>query len=506
VKKRLLNKYSLAFCAGLVAVAGFAPFLLFPLPIFSLAVLFVLWLTEGSARKSFRLGFVFGLGLFGAGVGWIYVALHDYGDMPVLLALLATFLFASVLALFPALAGLAQAKLKGPMWVRLTLVMPAMWALLEWLRGTVFTGFPWLAFGYSQVSESPLAGFAPVLGVYGVSLAAAISAGLFALLWFVRWSGLGKAAIALLAALWLTGVALREAEWTEPSGEPFKVSLVQGNIPQELKFEQDRLVGTLETYRRLVEQSDARLIVLPETAIPLLRSEAPESYLSLLRDHARQNGGDILMGLFEREGRNYYNSVLSTGVSPDQGYRKDHLVPFGEFIPLRPVFGWLINNVLNIPMSDLARGGGTQAPLAIAGQKVAPNICYEDVFGEEIIRALPEATVLVNVSNDAWYGNSSAAMQHNQISQMRALETGRMMLRATNTGVTSVIGKSGHILQILPQHEEGVLNGEVQGYSGSTPYVRWGNAAVLMLLGLMLVLAVLKGANIRRRVKNAAAS
>jgi apolipoprotein N-acyltransferase len=181
--------------------------------------------------------------------------------------------------------------------------------------------------------------------------------------------------------------------------------------------------------------------------------------------------------------------VVSLGSAESQSYRKNHLVPFGEFIPLRPVLGWLINEILQIPMSDQARGGDRQEVLRVAGQRVAVNICYEDVFGEEIIRYLPEATVLVNVTNDAWYGKSHAAMQHNQISQMRALETGRMMLRATNTGVTSIIGNDGRVLQMLPQHEEGVLTGMVQGYAGSTPYVRWGNAAMLGLLGLMLAAA-----------------
>jgi apolipoprotein N-acyltransferase len=211
--------------------------------------------------------------------------------------------------------------------------------------------------------------------------------------------------------------------------------------------------------------------------------------VSILREHARRNGGDIIIGAFERDHGQYYNSAFTLGAAESQSYRKNHLVPFGEFIPLRPVMGWFINEVLSIPMSDLSRGGMTQRPLHVAGQKVAANICYEDVFGEEIIRALPEATLLVNLSNDAWYGHSHAAMQHNQISQMRALETGRMMLRATNTGVTSIIGRDGRIVQMLPQHEEGVLTGLAQGYAGSTPYVRWGNALVLLVMAAMLLFA-----------------
>ncbi len=486
-----LNKPFLIFCAGLLAVLGFAPFSLFPLTILTLAVLFWQWQHTNGKRAAAWLGFAFGAGLFGAGISWIYVALHDYGDMPMLLALLATALFAAVLTLFPTLAGYAQARIKAPVWARLVLVMPALWVLLEWLRGLLFTGFPWLAFGYSQAAASPLAGYAPLFGVYGVSLAVAVSAGLLVLVWQARWSKQGKLALAALLLLWGGGAALRTVQWTQPEGEPFKVALLQGNIAQDLKFREDKLVSTLETYRRLVLHSDARLIVLPETALPLLRDELPESYLDILRAHARKNGGDILTGAFERERGLYYNSVFTLGTADSQSYRKNHLVPFGEFIPLRQALGWLVNEVLNIPMSDLARGGERQAVLRIAGQRVAVQICYEDVFGEEVIRYLPQATLLVNVSNDAWYGRSHAAMQHNQIAQMRALETGRMMLRATNTGVTSIIGRDGVIQQMLPQHEQGTLTGQVQGYAGSTPYVRWSNAAVLIFLAVMLAMAML---------------
>ncbi len=480
------NHFVLAFLGGIFAVAGFAPLDIFPLPIMALALLFRLWGQAATPRAALRIGFGFGLGMFGAGVGWVYVALHNYGNMPMLLALLATLLFVAFFALFPALAGYLQARLPSPQWLRPVLLLPALWAAVELLRGYFLTGFPWLALGYSQVPDSPLAGYAPILGVYGVSLLAAVSAGLLLVLVQQRRRVQGKAAAAVLLALWLGGAGLRMVEWTTPEGEPVKVSLLQGNIAQEEKFEEGQLIGTLETYRRLAESSDARLIVLPETALPLLRNDLPESYTGLLREHARRQGGDVLIGAFEKEQDRFHNSMFSLGASASQTYHKSHLVPFGEFIPLRPLFGWFVNDVLNIPMSDLASGGEQQPLLHLAGQRIAMNICYEDVFGEEIIRALPQATLLLNTSNDAWYGKSHAAMQHNQIAQMRALETGRMMLRATNTGVTSVIGADGRIRQMLPQHAEGVLTAQVQGYTGSTPYVRWGNAAVLLLLVLML--------------------
>jgi apolipoprotein N-acyltransferase len=489
VKRLIASPYLQAFLSGAVAVFGFAPFGIFPLPIFALAMLFWLWSRAERPAQAAWLGFAFGMGLFCVGIHWIYVALHEYGYMHPILAAIATALFAAVNATLPALAGYVQAKFKATTNVRILLLMPAIWTLVEWLRGLLFTGFPWLSAGYSQVPNSPLAGYAPLLGVFGVSLVMAVSAGLLLVLWNVRWGRQGKISLAVLLVLWVSGAALRSIEWTQAQGEPLKVSLLQGNIAQDTKFAEEALISTLETYRRLAQSSEARLIVMPETALPLLRQNVPESYQAILREHVRKNGGDILIGAFEKEHGNYYNSVYSLGSAESQHYRKDHLVPFGEFIPLRSVLGWLINDVLDIPMGDLSSGGATQAPLNVAGQRVAVNICYEDAFGEEIIRALPQATLLANVTNDAWYGDSHAAMQHNQLSQMRALETGRMMLRATNTGVTSVIGVDGRIQAMLPQHEEGVLTAQVQGYVGSTPYVRWGNWGMLVLVGLMLFAA-----------------
>ncbi len=501
----LKKNYVLAFLAGAACVFGFAPFGFYPVPVFALAVLFALWQRAGTPLNAAWTGFAFGLGLFGAGINWIYVALHDYGDMPMLLALAAMMLFSAFLALFTALAGYAQSRFPAAHGLRTRLVMPAAWMSVEWLRGTIFTGFPWLTLGYAH-SGSPLAGYAPLLGVYGVSLVAAVSAGLLAyastsllrdpsiVLRHAPASLAGCLRIALipllmLAALWGSGAALHRVSWTKPVGEPVSVALVQGNIAQNIKFSEDALAGTLQTYRRLMLQSNARLTLLLETALPMLRREVPQDLVDQLRDHAVQKGGDILYGVFELEHGSYYNSVFSLGADEEQRYRKHHLVVFGEFIPLRPLLGWFINDVLDIPMGDLARGDVRQAPLEVAGQRIGVDICYEDVFGEEIILALPQATLLANFTNDAWYGDSYAAAQHNQMSQMRAMESGRMMLRATNTGITSIIGVDGKVLQQLPQHAEAVLLGKAQGYEGATPYVRWGNAAVWLLIVLMLAWA-----------------
>ena len=489
VKIPRINHFVLACLGGVAAVAGFAPWNIFPLPIFSLALLFWLWQQSESPRASFWLGFCFGLGFFSAGVGWLYIALNEFGNMPAALAMLAMLLFAAFIALFPALAGYLQAKLPVAKWIKVCVLMPVVWVSEELVRGYLFTGFPWLTMGYSQVPYSPLAGYAPILGVYGVSLVLAVSAGLLILCAQQRQAKSGKVAAAILISLWLGGGGFHLIKWTTPEGKPLKISLLQGNIKEDEKFEESHLNDNLQTYLRLTLESEARLIVFPETALPLLRSEIPENYLAILRDQVRLNDGNVLIGAFEKEQGEYYNSMFSEGVSPGQKYRKNHLVPFGEFIPLRRWLGWVINDVLNIPMSDLSSGGVYQPLMEMSGQRIAMNICYEDVFGEEIIRALPQATLLLNTSNDAWYGHSSAAIQHNQISQMRALETGRMMLRATNTGVTAVIDRDGRILKMLPQHVEGVLTTEVQGYTGATPYVRWGNTAVLVLLLAMLSLA-----------------
>lgn len=475
----------LAILSGTLCVFGFAPFGQFWLPVLALATLFGLWQRADTPRLAAQRGFAFGLGLFCAGVSWIYVSLHDFGEMPMLLAAGATLAFSAFLALFTALAGYLQARLPLSASLRTLWVMPVAWVGIEWLRGMMMTGFPWLTLGYAQ-SNSPLAGYAPLLGAYGVSLLAAISAAVLAHAWLTRRYAVNAL---LLLAIWGGGTLLRDVAWTQPLGKPFSVALLQGNVSQDRKFREDMRDETLHQYADAVFASSAQLIVLPESAFPMFRLEVPRRLLTLLRDHARQNGGDVIIGAFDEDRQGYYNSVFSLGTASEQSYHKQHLVVFGEFIPLRPVFGWLINEVLHIPMGDLMRGRDDQPPLSVAGQRVAVSICYEDVFGEEIIRTLPQATVLVNVTNDGWFGRSPAAAQHNQMAQFRAMETGRMMLRATNTGMTSLIGANGQILQQLPPHQVGTLTGMAQGYQGITPYVRWGNVGVWVLFGLMLSVA-----------------
>jgi len=474
-----------AFLLGAATALGFAPASLAPLPFFTAAGLLWLWQQTAVPRRAAALGFAFGMGLFLAGVSWVYVSLHQFGAMPAPLAAIATLLFCALLALFPALAGYLQARLGVSVAARQLLLIPALWTLTEWLRDWVFTGFPWLALGYTQPA-SPLGAYAALTGVFGLSWLICLCAGLLLALARAR---ARAAALAGLALVFGAGYGLKQLEWTQAQGAPVTVSLVQGNIPQELKWDEARFAATVQLYRRMTEGTTARLTILPETAIPRFLDLLDAELLRALAQSARSRGGDLIIGLPVRDapGR-YYNSVLGLGTSPTQRYDKIHLVPFGEFIP--PGFGWVLS-VLHIPLTDFSRGSTAQAPLALAGQKIAVNICYEDAFGEEIIRALPEATLLVNVSNVAWFGDSLAPHQHLQIAQLRALETGRTMLRATNTGMTAIIDHHGNIAAVLPPYTQGTLNGIAQGRSGATPYVRWGNAPVIVLALLVCALLAL---------------
>jgi apolipoprotein N-acyltransferase len=462
-----------ALLAGAVMVFGFAPFEWFPLPFLSLGVLFTLWRRVETPRGAALLGFAWGMGCFLGGVSWVYVSLHDVGGMVLPLAAVATLAFCGVLAVFPALAGwlfrrFATNGLRG------VFLLAGVWALTEWLRGWVLTGFPWLAIGYSQTPPSPLAGYAPLLGVYGVGL---LVAGVSSWLTF-HWRK--PAAWLVVVAIFGGGVGLRSIEWSQPVGEPLKVSLLQGNIPQSLKWVPENLSLSMETYARLAADNPAPLTVLPETAIPLLFDQIPYELLRRLSAN-----GEVLIGSAVRMGDGYTNGAIA--LSPASGiqiYSKVHLVPYGEYVP--PGFAWFFG-LVNIPMSTFSPGPDGQKPLAVAGQRIMPNICYEDLFGEEILAGLPEASLLINLSNTAWFGDSLAQPQHLQIARMRALETGRPVLRATNTGMTAAIAPDGQVTAKLQAFVTGALTVSVRGYTGTTPYARVGNwVAVLLALAACL--------------------
>lgn len=466
------QRATVALLIGALSVFGFAPYGLFWLPWLTLAALLCLWQQAATPAQVFKLGLAFGLGLYGFGIYWIYISLHIFGGMPWWFAGFATLCLCAFMALFPALAGYLAKRLRHLLWAA-----PLLWALSDWVRSWIFTGFPWLTLGYTQAPDSPLAGFLPVLGVYGVSALVMLFAACVLALATAQ-QRLRPAGILVL--LLVGGSLLTQVPWTQPVGKSVSVALLQGNISQTIKWSPEHAEQTLRQYFDMVQQASAQLIVLPETALPVLLEQLAPVYLDALKQHALKQQGDLLVGVVESKQGEYFNSAISLGASPTQSYSKSHLVPFGEFIPLKSVFGWIYRDWLHMPLSDLSRGT-SKKPLLIAGQKVGVNICYEDVFGEEIAQQLPQAELLVNISNDAWYGQSFAADQHMQFSQVRAIETGRMVLRSTNTGATAIIDKNGQVIQHAPHDEAVILTGDAQSYRGQTPYVWWGNWAFLVL-------------------------
>ncbi len=514
-----------ALLAGAALPFAFAPFDLFPLAFLSPALLFLLW-RGASPRTALLRGFLFGAGLFGVGVSWVFVAIHVFGETGVIPSALLTGVMVGVLALYPGLLGLAAAQLQNRFKfsepVRLLLVLPALWVLAEWWRGWFLTGFPWLSLGYSQL-ESPLLGYAPVLGAFGVSLAVALTAGALALIVSTyrrsdtgtpdiaasvapaetgtraRRSGGSResarsrsVALLLIAAVWAGGFGLSQIQWSQPTGEPIEVRLVQGNLPQITKWDPEQIQARLDTYARLTLDSleGADLVVWPENSVTLFYDDLSE-YFDWLGEEAQAAGVDLVVGVPVRDETGRYWTSLTRVAPEPEDYRKRHLVPFGEFVPLESLLRGLIG-FFDLPMSGFTPGPAVQPPLMLAGQPAGLSICYEDAFGNEVIDALPEATYLLNGSNNAWYGNSFAPHQHLQIARMRSVETARPLVRATTTGISALIDPNGRITHRSPQFRTHVLAGTVQPMQGATPYVRWGDAAILLLIaGLTLFFTLL---------------
>jgi len=472
--------------AGLTLPLAFAPFHWFPLAVVAPAILFASWRHATPGRAAWR-GFLFGFGLFGVGVSWVYVSLHDFGNMPPPLAAFAVVLFVAWLAAYPAVLGYVQARFFGSRnGILGVLVVPGSWVSLEWVRSWLLSGFPWLHLGYTQI-DTPLAGYAPWLGVYGVSFAVALSAGLLVQAWHDR-RRIGTLYLPLLVAVWLGGWLAEKVEWVHPAGETLHVALVQGNVPLRIKWVPEYRQSIIERYLQLSETAPpSQLIVWPEGAVPGYLDEVGRELLPRLARLRKERSADFLFGVVEKDETKgtYYNSVVSVA-NVNGFYRKQHLVPFGEFLPLKPVLNWLIN-YLHIPMSDFSAGAPEQPPLTVAGQRIGVSICYEDAFGEEVIRALPAATLLVNVSEDAWFGDSLAPHQRLQMARMRAIESGRPMLRAANTGPSVVIDHRGTVTARSPQFKTFVLPARVRPMQGVTPYVRLGNWPIVSALFVIIL-------------------
>ncbi len=483
----------LALLAGFLMPLAFAPFNLYPLAILLPALLFITWLDVLPGR-AFARGLLFGAAMFGAGTTWMYISIHHFGNVNLPLSLFILALLVMIMALFYALSGYLFVRFFHPLSLalKLVIVLPAAWVFIEWVRGWFMTGFPWLNLGYSQ-TDSLLSSLAPVLGVYGVSWGVALSSGLLLLAvlkksWFAGLS---------VVALWLLAALMAQFTWTTPVGEPVKVSLIQGNIAQDEKWLAEMRVPTIERYSRLTRENwQSDLIVWPESALPDFRYRVLD-ILEPLGDEAKVHHSQLLIGVLsvQMEPVRYYNSVIGLGVT-EGIYHKQHLVPFTEYLPMKSLLSDIVD-FMDVPMSDFSPGDHNQVLMEVKGHKVGISICYEAVFGEEVITSLPEASMLVNVSNDGWFGESIGPHQHLQIIRMRALETGRPVLRSTNTGISAIIGPDGEIQSASPQFEVHVLTDKVQPMQGITPYVQWGNWMVIMLVSAALLSAFVAS----RRVK-----
>jgi apolipoprotein N-acyltransferase len=494
-----LTRLTAAAAAGAAFNLGFAPYEWWPVALLAPAVLFAL-IRGLPPRRALAVGWAFGIGLFGLGTYWLYTCLHIFGLVPIWLTLiLQTLLIAVMAGYLAALCYLANRFWLKPSATRDWLVLPALWVLIEWLRGWLLSGFPWLSTGYALI-DSPLAGWAPLFGVYGITWAAAA---LSVAVTVVFLPGAARsrraAAIGVVIVLLAAPALLRMHSWTQSAGAPIAIAAVQGAVPQDQKWQIKNRQMTLDRYWRLSEQAwGARIIIWPESALPAIANNL-QDYLDKLREQGRAHDADFAIGLvnFDVDTMQYFNGLLVMPVSPqDRGgwYYKRHLVPFGEYFPVpATVRSWM--RLMSLPNEDFTPGTARQPTLSAAGQKLGLTICYEDAFGSQQLAVLRKASLLINVTNNAWFGDSMAPHQHLQIARMRALEAERYLVQASNDGVTAAVDSHGRIIASLPQFVEGVMRAEIEPRLGLTPYARFGNYPVVAGALALLALAVWRRRN-----------
>jgi apolipoprotein N-acyltransferase len=454
--------------------------------------LFAAWLNISAKRAALR-GYLFGLGAFGSGVSWVYISMHDFGGAGVFGSSMLTALFAAFWALFPALVGYLSVKMQR---VGRIVLVPVIWILVEYFRGYwLLNGFTWLQIAYSQM-DTPLAGYMPVLGVYGTGFIVALTASVVVEIVqrcrgeFIR-PGRLKSPLQLiitLAILWSVGGLLRNQTWTHEIGPPIRISMIQGNIGQDQKWRPENKINTLLKYKRMTEAHwDSKVIIWPETAIPAYLDQVEQNFLTPLANDAKQHNTDLIISVpvQEQSPTKNFNAVITLG--KEQGmYRKSHLLPFGEYLPLQPLSGFVLS-MINIRLGNFAPGATNQPLLKAGGYPFITLICYEDAFGDLSIKGLPDAAFLVNVTNDGWFGDTIEPYQHMQMARMRAMETGRFLLRSTNTGVTAVVSPTGEIINQAPMFQETVLTDMITPMGGMTPYARFGDKPIIAVMVILLV-------------------
>ncbi len=475
--------------AGLMVTLSLAPFGFWPAGI--AAVFLLRALLEGQARRTILWrSWLFGVGLFGSGTSWVYVSIQEHGHASVALASFLIILFTLGLALFNLLAGwlYSLSNQRAPEWNWLAL--PASWVLGEWLKSWLLTGFPWLFLGYAHLS-TPLAGWAPLTGVLGISFVVALTgSALYQLCISARRRQL--AMVCLLAALWMGGAGLRRIDWVAPVGEPVQVAMIQPDIRQAMKWRPEAYKQIIDTYLRQTAQLwGTDLIIWPEAAIPRLYHNAG-TLLEQLDRRAASSGSTLITGIPYRAAASgesspgLYNSVVALGKGSGM-YFKQRLVPFGEYVPLER---WLRGMIafFDLPMSSFSWGRPNQEPLQAGAVTLAPFICYEVVYPAMVASDSRRADIILTVSNDSWFGRSIGPHQHFEIARMRALENGRYLIRGTNNGISGLVDYRGKVLQTAPQFTATVLRGAVVPMQGITPYGRWGNLPVVALALVLILL------------------
>lgn len=490
----------LALIAGALITLSLSPFDLWPLAWLAPALLF--WLLRKQQPKAgFWIGWSFGIGVFGAGISWVFVSISQHSATPIPIAIAMTAALVIALALLFAVQSWLFCKLfsrRAFNW----LAFSGMWLLFEWLRSWLFTGFPWLYLGYATL-DTPLTHWAPIGGVWlnslWVVLAGTALIGLFA----TRLVSERILALVALLAPWLT-LSLLPMQWTQIGGNSLQVALLQPNVPQAIKWQPQYLDSILQDYQQLTQQHlDADLIIWPETAIPALYRTSAER-LTPLFEQLDASSAALISGmpaavsdLSQPSGFRIHNSVavLSNGTGI---YHKQRLVPFGEYVPLEQYLRGLID-FFNLPASSFSLPLAEQTPLQVAGTKIAAAICYEIAYPELVRQSSLDADVLLTISNDTWFGTSIAPDQHLQIARMRALETGRWLLRGTNNGITAVIAPDGKVIEQAPRYEQAVLRSEVLPMSGLTAYQQYGQQPVLAFAVLLILFGLTQS---RKRISS----
>ena len=485
----LMTRIAVASACGTLSVLAFAPFGFSPLAILTMAILFWLVATTEKPLQLFGIGMAFGFPFFFAGLWWMFQALSGYIGLPIAAAIPLMVLFCLLLSLFPALSLLAGRYLLSGRTALIPFACAAFWTLGEWMRGFLFTGFPWLTLGYSQIPDGWFAGWAPLAGIYGVSFSLTLAAASLTATYLS--SGKGRLfSVAVIALLVIIPIPVNTWLWVSPAGME-KISLLQGNVRQALKWKPGQVEQALNDYLTMAQRSSGRIIIMPETALPTLLEDLPDGYVEALQEIAEKRYGAIITGVFAEDDGALYNAVAVLAKErATTDYYKRHLTPYGEYMPFESILRPLLLRA-GIPYNQLA-AGKTNTPLVLYDDISAGiSICYEDAFGEEWRTQLPQAHLLINITNDSWFDGSAMAKQHLQISQARALEFGRWLVRATNTGETAIINQNGEVVSSLPAEIQGVLSEDVHLYRGATPYTLIGNSgavfAAIILAALLLL-------------------